>query len=100
MNNNPLITIYGGVLLRYLLAIVCAHLGLEKAEQESLMSPEAIGYLLGALITIGYGIYRTLSRKLKQRQALELPKGSTQEHLNEVVNDLGIKAVLTTNPKA
>ena len=100
MNNNPLITIYGGVLLRYLLAIIFAHLGIEKAEQEKLMSPEAIGYLLVAITTISYGVYRTLMRKLKQKQALEMPKGTSQEHLNEVVKDLGMKAILTTNPKA
>ena len=99
MNNNPLITLYGGVILRYLLVIIFSHLGLEKAEQEKLLSPEAIGYLLIAITTIGYGLYRTLKRKLEQRTALAMPKGTTEEHLKEIVKEMPITATLTTNPK-
>ena len=95
---NDLIKIYGFVALRYIIVAICTHLGIEKAQQDSLLTPEALGLLRTAITTIGYGIYRTLVTKLRQRTAQTLPANVSEDRVKQMVNDMPLSAKLTATP--
>ena len=95
---NDAAKIYLGVLFRYAIVIICTKLGIDKAEQEKLIDPEAIGFLVAAALTIGYGLYRTLKSKLAQKVAAELPAGVPMSTVKAEVKEQPLSAVLTTKP--
>lgn len=96
---NDAIKIYIGVAFRYLVVIICAKIGFEKAEADKLLDPATIAVIAGGLATMLYGLYTTLKSKMSQKIALELPKGSEPERIQRVAKQQPISAVLTTEPK-
>lgn len=91
-----------GVLVRYGIVIICALLakvGLSDTEKSALLNPEVIAAITVGILAIGASLYSRLNSKLKQKLALEMPKGTSQSELKEAAKEQPLSSVLTTDPK-